>query len=434
MRRQASSGEQAMHRILKVAKREYIETAKTKTFIIGLLMTPVIIGAIIFFTKAVTGGKIGPRPPIRVAVTDLSKTLTEGIKTSFDDYNKRNPNRQFLLQRLDVQQDANSTEAQGKAKLRNGRVDVYVVLEEDIIGGPGKIRFYTHKPKPANVDAFWTIENFFRKAVENRRYEIEKIDQKLLTKLRNVPLKRLEIGAAEGTEKVQSQGQRIAGMMVPFFFMYLIFMGMVGTGQHMLSSIIEEKNSRVIEVLLSALSPFQLMAGKILGLAGIGLTVMALWSAAAFAAARWQGLNVDVGPQLMVYFVIYYILGYLLFSAILTGIGSVCNTIKETQSLMMPVMLIFIIPMIGWFKLVQSPDGTLARVLSFVPPVTPMVMVLRLAAGSNVLFVEIAASILVLAVAVLLVIWAAAKIFRTGILMYGKKPGLFEVLRWLRQT
>jgi len=423
-----------MRRILKVAQREYIETAKTKTFIIGILMTPVIIGAIIFFTSRISGDKAGPRPPIRVAVTDLSKTLAEDIKTSFDDYNKRNPNRQFLLQRLDVQQDANAVEAQGKAKLRNGQLDVYIVLDEDILEGPGKIHFYTHKPKPANLDAFWTIENLFKKAVEDRRYEIEQLDQKLLARLRNVPIERLEIGAADGQEQVQSQAHRIAGMMVPFFFMYLIFMGMVGTGQHMLSSIIEEKNSRIIEVLLSALSPFQLMAGKILGLAGIGLTVMALWSAAAYAAARWQGLNVDVTPKMMVYFVIYYILGYLLFSAILTGIGSVCNTIKETQSLMMPVMLIFIIPMIAWFKLVQSPDGTLARVLSFVPPVTPMVMVLRLAAGSNVWFVEIAASILLLAVAVLLVIWAAAKIFRTGILMYGKRPGPLEILRWLRQS
>jgi ABC-2 type transport system permease protein len=101
---------------------------------------------------------------------------------------------------------------------------------------------------------------------------------------------------------------------------------------------------------------------------------------------------------------------------------------------MMPVMLILIIPMIAWFKLVQSPDGTMARVFSFIPPMTPMVMVLRLSAGSNVLFVEIGASILLLVVAVLVVTWAAAKIFRTGILMYGKKPGLFEILRWLRQS
>ncbi len=423
-----------MQRILKIAQREYIETAKTKTFIIGLLMTPVIIGAIIFFTSRISGDKAGPRPPIKVAVTDLSKKLAEDIKTSFDSYNKRNPNRQFLLEQLDVRQDSNAVQIQGKAKLRNGQLDAYVVLDEDILQGPGKIRFYTHKPKPANLDAFWTIENLFRKAVENRRYEIEELDRKLLARLRNVPIERLEIGAADGREQVQSQAQRIAGMMVPFFFMYLIFMGIVGTGQQMLGSIIEEKNSRIVEVLLSAVSPFQLMAGKILGLAGIGLTVMALWSAAAYAAARWQGLNVDVTPEMMVYFVIYYILGYLLFSAILTGIGSVCNTIKETQSLMMPIMLIFIIPMIGWFKLVQSPDGTMARVLSFVPPVTPMVMILRLAAGADVRFVEIGASILLLAVAVLAVTWAAAKIFRTGILMYGKRPGPLEIFRWLRQS
>ena len=145
-------------------------------------------------------------------------------------------------------------------------------------------------------------------------------------------------------------------------------------------------------------------------------------------------MNVDVTTELILYFVVYYILGYLLFSAILTGIGSVCNTIKETQSLMMPIMLIFIIPLIAWLKLVQSPNGTMAKALTFVPPVTPMVMILRLAAGADVWFVEIAASILLLAVAVLVVTWAAAKIFRTGILMYGKRPGPLEILRWLRQS
>lgn len=423
-----------MQRILKVAKREYIETAKTKTFIIGLLMTPVIIGAIIFFTGRFSTSKAGPRPPIRVAVTDLSKTLAENIKTSFDDYNKENPSREFLLQSLDVQQDANSTETKNKAKLRKGQLDVYVVLDEDILEGPGKIRFYTYKPKPADFDASWTIKDLFSDAVVSRRYQIKNLDQKLLKKLRNVPIEEVEIGATDDQEKVQTQIHGIVNMMVPFFFMYMIFMGMVGTGQQMLGSIIEEKGSRIIEVLLSAVSPFQLMAGKILGLAGIGLTVMALWFAAAYAAVRWQDLNVDVSTALLLYFVVYYILGFLFFSAILTGIGSVCNTIKETQSLMMPVMLIFIIPMIAWPMLMKSPNGTMARVFSFIPPVTPMVMILRLSAGSNVWFVEIGASILLLAVAVLAVTWAAAKIFRTGILMYGKKPGLFEILRWLRQS
>ncbi len=426
--------EQAMQRILKIARREFVETAKTKTFIIGVLMAPVIIGAIIFFTSRIAGDKAGPRPPIQVAVTDLSKQLAENFETSFGDYNKINPNRQFLLQHLEVKQDSNEVQTQGKTKLRKGEVDYYVVISENILQEPGKINIYTHKPKPAIVDSSWTIGDLFSKAVRNRRYKIEQLDQELLNKLRYVPIERVEIGSTDDQEQVKTQVDEIVNMMVPFFFMYLIFLGMVGTGQQMLGSIIEEKGSRIIEVLLSAVSPFQLMAGKILGLAGIGITVMALWFAAAYAAACWQGLNVDFSTELLLYFVVYYILGFLFFSAVLTGIGSVCNTIKETQSLMMPVMLISIIPMIAWFKLVQSPNGTMARVLSFVPPVTPMVMILRLASGADVWFVEIGASILLLAVAVLVVTWAAAKIFRTGILMYGKKPGLFEILRWLRQS
>lgn len=423
-----------MQRILKIARREYIETAKTKTFIIGLLMTPVIIGAIIFFSSRFSGSKAGPRPPINVAVTDFSKKLTEDLETSFDNYNEDNPNRKFLLQHLEVKRDSNEVQTQGKAKLRNGQADYYVVISENILQEPGKINIYTHKPKPAIVDTSRIIGYLFSEAVRNRRYQIERLDQELLRELRNVPIERMEIGSTDDQEQVQTQTHEIVKMMVPFFFMYMIFMGMVGTGQQMLGSIIEEKGSRIIEVLLSAVSPFQLMAGKILGLAGIGLTVIALWFAAAYAAVRWQGLNVDVSIELLLYFVVYYILGFLFFSATLTGIGSVCNTIKETQSLMMPVMLIFIIPMIAWPVLIQSPDGTMARVFSFIPPVTPMVMILRLSAGADVWFVEIGATILLLAVAVLAVTWAAAKIFRTGILMYGKKPGLFEILRWLRQS
>jgi len=423
-----------MQRILKIARREYIETAKTKTFIIGLLMTPVIIGAIIFFTGRFSGSKAGPRPPIKVAVTDLSKQLTEDLETSFDNYNENNPKRKILLQHLEVKQDSNEVQTQGKTRLRNGQFDAYVVISENILQEPGKINVYIHKPKPADFDAYSTVEYRFRKVVENRRYEIEDLDRELLDRLQTIPIERVEIGSTDKKERVQNQAQRIVNMLVPFFFMYMIFLGMVGTGQQMLGSIIEEKSSRIIEVLLSAVSPFQLMAGKILGLAGIGLTVMALWLAAAFTAAWWQDLNVDVSTELLLYFVVYYILGFLFFSATLTGIGSVCNTIKETQSLMMPVMLIFIIPMVAWPMLVQSPDGTMARVFSFIPPMTPMVMVLRLSAGSNVLFIEIGASILLLVLAVLVVTWAAAKIFRTGILMYGKKPGLFEILRWLRQS
>jgi len=423
-----------MQKILKIAQREYIETVKTKTFILGIVMVPFIIGGVIFFTSRMSRGKTGPQPTVNVAVTDLSNELAAEIKASFDKYNQGNPKRQIRIQKLETQEDSDTAENQGRNKLRGGRVEAYVVLDKDILEGSGKIHLYTYKPKASNLDIFWTIESLFRKAVVNQRYKMQNLSQKLLDKLQNVPIERVEMGSADGQDRVQSETDKVIKMMVPFFFMYLIFMGIVGTGQHMISSVIEEKSSRVIEVLLSAVSPFQLMAGKIFGLGGIGLTVVSLWAGAAYLAARWQGLNIDVTTEFVLYFVIYYILGFLLITSLLTAVGSICNTIKETQGLMMPIMMVFIIPLLAWFKVVRDPNGLMSRVFSFLPPLTPMVMVLRLSSGSDIWIVEIFASIVLLAVTVLAAMWAAAKVFRTGILMYGKRLGLREVCRCLRQS
>jgi ABC-2 type transport system permease protein len=423
-----------MRKILKIAQREFAETVKTKTFIFGLVMVPFIIGGIIFFTSRISHGKTGPRPPINVAVTDLSsEVFAEAKNGSFYNYNKSNPDRQILIHEIPVGEDPNAIENEGRSQLQQGHLDVYAIVDKGILQGSGQIHVYTYKPKPSNVDLLWTVENLFRNAVVNQRCKIQDISPETLSKIRDVPIQRVEIGSGDREDRVQSDGDRAAKMMVPFFFMYLIFMGIVGMGQHLISSVIEEKGSRVIEVLLSAVSPFQLMAGKIAGLAGIGLTVVSLWAGAAYIAARWQGLSVEMTGELMLYFVIYYILGFLLFSSLLAGVGSICNTIKETQGLMMPIMMVFIIPLLAWVKLVQDPNGTLARVLSFVPPMTPMVMILRLAAGSEIWIGEVLASIALLVVTVFAAMWAAAKIFRTGILMYGKRPTLREVGRWLKQ-
>ena len=423
-----------MQKILRVAQREYIETVKTKTFILGILMVPFIIGGIIFFTSRMSRGTTGQQPPIKVAVTDLSNELDAEIKASFERYNQENPNRRIDVQNLEAQQDSDEAENQGRNKLRQGQLDAYVVLDSDILEGAGKIRLYTYKPKASNIDIFWTIENLFRRVVVNQRYKMQNLSKELLAKLQHVPIEQLEMGSADDQDRVQSKTDRALKMMVPFFFMYLIFLGIIGTGQHMISSVIEEKTSRVIEVLLSALSPFQLMAGKILGLGGIGLTVVSLWAVAAYLTASWQGLNIDVTTEFVLYFVIYYILGFLLITSLLAAVGSICNTIKETQGMMMPIMMVFIIPLLAWFKVVRDPNGLMSRVFSFLPPLTPMVMILRLSSGSDIWKVEIFASIVLLALTVLAAMWAAAKVFRTGILMYGKRLGLREVFRCLRQS
>ena len=420
-----------MRKIYRVAQREFAETVKTRTFLLGLLLIPVFIVGFILLS-----GKLAPRQdvaraPVRVRVIVGAPELAEKTKTVFADYNRTHPQGAILLDLVPAGEA--TADEPGKQDLRGGQLDVLAVLAGDLEGTDGEVRLFTYKPKPSQVDVQGTVEHLLREAVINRRYETRGLDRKLFEAISNVSVRWAELGPAQGQEQAQGRGRRMARMMVPFIFMYLIFLGIVGMGQHMISSIIEEKNSRIIEVLLSVVSPFELMAGKIAGLAAVGLVVMGLWGAAGFAAARWQGMPIDVSPDLAAYGLIYYVLGFVLFSALLAGAGSVCNTIKETQSLMMPVTLVLIIPMLVWPRLAQEPNGELARVLSYVPPVTPMVMVLRLSSGAGVWLGEVILSILVLGVSVLAATWAAAKVFRTGILLYGKRPSLREILRWLRE-
>ncbi|MGA2070063.1 MAG: ABC transporter permease [Sedimentisphaerales bacterium] len=422
-----------MRKVFEIARREYIDTVKTRTFVFSLLFTPVLIICIGLFASRISRVE-GGRPPVKVVVTDLTTQLAGEIEAAINKHNQSNPKRQIIFESLPVGGDANAVEEQGRKQLRLGGAEAYIVIDTNIIEGSGRTYVYTYKSKPTMMDATWAVEEFIRNAVVAQRCKARNVSQKLLDEIRNVPVERVEIGEAAGEQHVQSRNQANIKMMVPFFFMFMIYMGIIGIGQQMLSSVIEEKNSRIIEMLLSAVSPFELMAGKILGLGAIGLTIIGLWTAVSYGSVLWQGISVDITGKLLFFFVVYYILGFLLFSSLLAAIGSVCNTLKETQELMMPVILILILPMIAWFKLVQSPDGVFTRVLSIVPPVSPLVMPLRISAGSNVGIVEILASVGLLAASVLLMMWLAGKIFRTGILMYGKRPSLREIYRWLKAS
>jgi ABC-2 type transport system permease protein len=420
-----------MRKIYKVALREYKETVRTWTFILGLVVLPLIMVGLILFGDLLGPNQNAPRAPVRVGMTSPSSELFGKIQATFETYNKSHPLALITLTAVDA--NDGSSQERGKDMLRQAQMDTYVVLEGDLEGTNGAVRFYTFKPKSSQIDALFMVEGLIHDAVVSRRYETRGLDRAVVNAISNVPIQRVELGEEEGQEQVQGQGQQMARMMVPFAFMYLIFIGIIGMGQHLISSIIEEKNSRIIEVLLSVVSPFELMAGKILGLAAAGCTTVALWGLAGYGAATWQGMKIDISAGLIGYSLIYYVLGFILFSAILAGVGSICNTIKETQSLLMPVMIVFVIPVVIGIKLVANPNGELARVLSYVPPTTPMVMVLRLSSGSDIWIGEVILSILVLAAGVWVTLWVAAKVFRTGILMYGKRPALRETLRWLRE-
>jgi ABC-type Na+ efflux pump permease subunit len=224
-------------------------------------------------------------------------------------------------------------------------------------------------------------------------------------------------------------------------FVYLLWICIFTTAQMLMTNTIEEKSNRIMEVLRSSVSPLQLMLGKIAGIAFTGLTMVSTWAAFFFLAANYLpsffGLELDfdlgaiVGnPWLLGSFIAYFLFGYLFYAALLVGIGSVCNSLKEAQNLMQPIMLLLIVPMITMFPVGQDPNGTLAKVLSYIPPFTPFVMMNRAAAPPTMM--EYVLTTLLLVVSIGIVTWAASKVFRVGVLMTGKPPKIKEILGWLK--
>jgi ABC-2 type transport system permease protein len=204
---------------------------------------------------------------------------------------------------------------------------------------------------------------------------------------------------------------------------------------------VEEKSSRVIEVLLSSVSPVELLAGKITGIAATGLTMVLSWLLVLFFGTKYLpaffGAPADLelsalasDPLLIGSFLAYFVLGYLFFAAILAGLGSVCNTASDAQNMMPAIMLVLFVPLLSMVPIGRDPNGALAQILSYIPPFTPFVMMNRAAGPPTML--EYVLTTLLLLVSIVVALWAGAKVFRIGILLTGKPPRLREILRWVR--
>lgn len=223
------------------------------------------------------------------------------------------------------------------------------------------------------------------------------------------------------------------GIGAAFFFMFLMFLGTVGVAALMFTSVIEEKNNRTVEVMLSAVSPLELMAGKIAGLAAAGLLEVGIAAFLLAAVASNQGLLGTIYLLRLVLFLVYYILGFLFAVSVFAAIGAPFTSPRDAQGLMVPVMLAYVLPVNLIAKIIMAPSGWLAVLLSYFPPTAATTMVLRITFDPHTSLVEVGLSVLLLGASVVFAVWAAARVFRTGILMYGKPPRIREILRWVRE-
>jgi ABC-2 type transport system permease protein len=226
-----------------------------------------------------------------------------------------------------------------------------------------------------------------------------------------------------------------------FTFVMILYMALLLYGVAVMRGILEEKSNRIMEVLLGSLSPQQLMTGKILGIGLVGLTQMAIYAATAGVArlyiaasplaSDWSGVVDTLSPLRMLYFLIFFVLGYFLYTSLFAAVGAVCNSEQEAQNLQTPVVMCLVIPMVATFFFVANPDSTAAVIVSLIPLFAPMVMFMRICVLTPP-FWQIALSIALLLGTIWLLFRGVARVFRIGVLMYGKRPTVPEILRWAR--
>ncbi|MCC6360156.1 MAG: ABC transporter permease [Phycisphaerales bacterium] len=411
-----------MNKIWTVAWREFIETVKTRAFFIGVILMPgLIVGAIYGANMMEEFARKEQTPLRRIAVVDEGAGVLPPLRAAVEKYNAENPQQPIEVEATDADEESLQRE------VRAEKWYAYIVVPAAAVTADGKPRVGRRDDQ---LVAGRMLASLVESAVVEARFEAAepKVDRKQVQYLQR-PVQLEMVNVASGKAAGEDEMARI---LTPFAFMFLLYMGTFGISMGLLTSVLEEKSSRVVEVLLAAISPTQLMAGKILGMSLVGVVVLGTWSAVGYLTARSQHMEHLITGVRLLWITLYFIPGFLLMSAILAGIGSACNTLKEAQSMVSPLSILNIVPMVLWFQLSQYPHSALSIALSYIPPITPFVMILRLCADPDLPLWQFITTLALMWVSVIAAIWAAGKIFRVGVLMYGKPPSIRELVRWIR--
>lgn len=456
-----------MKRILHVAAREFAATAITKGFIIGAFVVPAVIVAILAILfpiliaagpKSVTGVVAVIDPTARVAPR-IAENLSPEAEDQF--LREQAEAAKEVARRMGAPADATPIDPFALIPKDDSRFDVLPVppdadfeslksrLRDDSSDHLAIVRIDdTAVVKPSDRETFGGYELFVRSKLDDRY--VSRIERAIEAAIRAERLEASGLGisqqefdalrevAATGPIEVTPEGERQSlgelRMLISFGFMFLIFLPVMMGGQFLLTTVIEEKSSRVVEVLLSAVSPVQLMAGKIIGQLAVGLSIMLIYGAIGGGALVMFKLTDMLGFLNVLYLLVFFLIAYFLIASLMAAVGAAVNDLREAQSLQTPIMLILFLPYILWMPISRNPSSTFSVVVSLLPIVNPFAMILRITSNEPPPFWQVILSILVGVASVILVMWAAAKVFRIGLLMYGKPPNFATLIKWVRMA
>ncbi len=426
-----------MRKILMIARREYLQAIKRKGFWIGTLAFPLLMG--LLFVVPIGLSLINPENQKTIVFLDETRALVEPVRRALVENTLKSGEPEYVIEegRLDDGLEA-AREAYEQAVWSG---EIYGVLTiEDALDSDESFRFYRKNVGDQQTSS--TVRRALRDAVVDLRLARSDlaVDKAELERLTDpVQLESFQVSESGGSKKKGF----LASYFSTYVFVMMLYFMLYFYGFAVTRGVLEEKSRRVMEMILGSVSPEQLMTGKILGIGSVGLTQMAIYMVTvgalrigiiAFVHAEEAGAVIDaISPDKLLFFLLYFVLGYFLFVTLFAIIGAACNTEQEAQNFQMPVVMALLIPMMSTIFFVQHPDAPAAVVLSLIPLFTPMLMFMRIAVLTPPAW-QILLSIVLMLGAIWIMFRFAARIFRVGTLMYGKRPTIGEIMRWARQS
>ncbi len=461
-----------MSRVLHIALRELISTVATKAFIIGVLITPVIIAVMILILPLLIDPS-APKIDGELAIIDPTGEVIDGVREYLSPEAMARRRADFEDKIDEVMPDAvkgltgvpaasaaidqaletaigevpeiailalpeDADLEQEKAALLEGKAQdggrlALAVIDRDAIhpgddGTYGRYRLFVREKLDDRLKS--EIQQALRDTIVGARVLARGLDPEEIDRLTRVGFVR----SVAVTEEGERETSEILNTLLPVGFMGLLLISVMTGGQYLLTTTIEEKSSRVVEVLLSAVSPMQLMTGKILGQMAVGLIILVLYAGMGLSALVTFSAVGLIDPWLIFYLLIFFVIAYFVMASLMAAIGAAVNEMREAQTMMTPVVMMIMIPWILWLPISRDPNSLFATITSLLPPINSYVMLVRMTSSTPPPLWQVWLSITIGAVSVYGALWLAAKVFRIGLLMHGKPPNLATLWRWVRMA
>lgn len=424
-----------MRKTLIVASSEFATLVRSKAFLISLALMPVLSFGSIQLVKltrdtadtttrkfAVIDGTGGIYPALAVAVAARNQDPTTTAR--------------FEIERVDPgERPLETVRLDLSDRIRRKELFAFVELPRGVLepASGESIRYHSGSP------SYQILPNWLRLRVTEivvaHRFLQASVDPKLITQLM-MPPKLNALGLVErstdGTVKEAERVNELRTFAVPAAMLLLMYITVMSSAPQLLNGVIEEKMSRISEVLIGSVTPFQLMLGKLTGSVGVSLLLAAIYGTGGLAVAKYWGVADAVTLPMAGWFTLFLTIAVLIFGSLFIAIGAACTDLKDSQNMMTPVMVLIILPLVSWAGILRAPDSTTSLVLSLIPTATPFLMLLRIAIAPGPPLWQVLLAVVISTATTLAIVWAAGRIFRTGILMQGKSATLGEMVRWVR--